>query len=62
MTAHRKRIATPLGPVSESDVQIWNYKWDNGEISTVEIPAGITFDPKQPIPVLQALHLSVPGS
>lgn len=60
MKTSQKRMATPLGPVSSDDGSIWNYRWNTGEVCTVEVPEELTFDPRSKIPSLRSASLDMP--
>ncbi|MDS9470232.1 hypothetical protein RGQ15_22050 [Paracoccus sp. MBLB3053] len=55
----QRRIAEPLQPLGGSESQVWLYSWNTGELSVLELPEGMSFDPGADLPVVAPVALTL---
>ncbi|MBD9529583.1 MULTISPECIES: hypothetical protein [Paracoccus] len=55
----QRRIAQPVQGLAGSDGQVWLYSWNTGELSVLELPVGMAFDPRADLPTVAAVDLTL---
>lgn len=46
-TSKARLTAIPLQPTAEAGEDIWLYKWNTGELSLLQVPETLQFDPSR---------------
>ena len=55
----QRRIAQPLQGIAGSNGQAWLYSWNTGELSVLELPVGMEFDPRADLPAVAPVDLTL---
>ncbi|MDS9469689.1 hypothetical protein RGQ15_19165 [Paracoccus sp. MBLB3053] len=59
MKQDQRRIAQPVQGLGGTESQVWLYSWNTGELSVLELPAGMSFDPRADLPVVTPVALTL---
>ncbi len=55
----QRRIAQPMQGLAGADGQVWLYSWNTGELSVLELPLGMAFDPRDDLQVVAPVDLTM---
>ncbi|WP_134681459.1 hypothetical protein [Paracoccus ravus] len=55
----QRRIAQPVQGLGSAESQVWLYSWNTGELSVLELPEGMSFDPRADLPAVTPVALTL---